>query len=425
MPDSTRKKYSPEELVAMYSVQKDGALRDAIVTNYGPMVERIARRFAGASEPIEDLTQVGFIGLLNALELYDPSKGVKFATYATHLVAGEIKHHLRDRGKIIKEPAWLQELNQRMNRVISALSQDLGRNPSAGEIAANMRMTTEAVTEVLMTRDIFKVISIDGAGDDEDSDNPYDLDKIESKEDLTFQLPVEDKMVLETAVIQLKEIEQKVIHLFFYEGLNQTEIAHELSISCNYVSHILRHSVQKLRKILVTEDLKDRQLRPRQTTREESVGLDQQTGLFGPEYFQSRVSEEMQRASATETELAVLVVQFTGLEKLRSFYGDMTVGEFLSEAAAVIRGLMRKVDILCRAGEYAFGLIVPCVHTLRTEIHEELIARLDEWIKRLFSSHSQVEITVGRADFPHHARNMTEIVNLASRPFVPALGRAA
>jgi RNA polymerase sigma-B factor len=418
------KRHSPEELVAEYSANKRADLRDVIVAHYASMVERIARRFSGSSEQQDDLAQVGFIGLLNALELYDPMKGVKFSTYATHLVAGEIKHHLRDKSKIIKEPAWLQELNQRIDRVIQALSQELGRQPTPAEIGANMHMTEESVTEVLMTRDIFRVISLDGVTEDEDSDNPYDLDKLEAKEEATFHLPIEDKMMLETAVIQLKEIERKVINLFFYESLNQTEIAHELQISCNYVSHILRHSMQKLRKILVTEDLKERQLRTRQHVAEKSDVIDEQTGLFGPDYFQSRVSEELQRASLNDNQVAVVVVQFAGLERLRSFYGDMTVGEFMSQAAAAIRGAVRKMDILCRAGEYAFGLIFPYVETLRGEIDTEISGMLHEWIGRLFSAHNEVSITVGRADSPDDGHAARELLHKAWNP-APALRQAA
>lgn len=405
----------PEEMVALYSRTKEPDLRDAVTLHYAGMVERIARRFAGSSEPIEDLAQVGFIGLLNALELFDPSKGVKFSTYATHLVAGEIKHHLRDKGKIIKEPAWLQELNQRINRIIQSLAQELGRQPTAAEIAANMRMTEEAITEVLMTRDVFKVLSIDGATDEDDSDKPYDLDKMEPHEEATFQLPIEDKMVLETAVIHLKEVEQKVIHLFFYDGLNQTEIAAALDISCNYVSHILRHSVQKLRKILVTEDLKDRQLRIRHAPDSESDVMDDQTGLYGPDYFRSRLSEEIQRASLDGSKMSVAIVRFHGLEQLRSFYGDMTVGEFLTQAGTVIRGNIRKLDVLCREGEFAFGVILPHVERMRVEIDALLEQKLAEWLDRLFSAKGQVGFRVGRADFPDDGSTLRELLDTASR----------
>src|SRR5690242_5127706 len=102
----------PEFLVHRYLETKREDLKDLIMVQYANTVERIARRFAGI-EPIEDLTQVGFIGLLNALTKFDPAAGVRFNTYATYLVAGEIKHYLRDRSQTIRQPAWLQELRQK------------------------------------------------------------------------------------------------------------------------------------------------------------------------------------------------------------------------------------------------------------------------------------------------------------------------
>src|SRR5207237_10377493 len=107
---------------------------DTIVGQYTNLVESIARRVSGAAEPTEDLVQEGYIGLITAVDGFNPSKGVKFSTYATHFVIGQIKHYLRDKGKIIKEPAWLQELNQKVTRVMETLSQELGRVPTNGEI---------------------------------------------------------------------------------------------------------------------------------------------------------------------------------------------------------------------------------------------------------------------------------------------------
>ena len=110
------------ELLLEYRTTQSDVLRDRIVAKYTNLVESIARRFSGAAEPIEDLAQEGYIGLITAIDLYDSTKNVKFSTYATHFIIGQIKHCLRDRGKIIKEPAWLQELNQRMTRVIGKAS---------------------------------------------------------------------------------------------------------------------------------------------------------------------------------------------------------------------------------------------------------------------------------------------------------------
>src|SRR5438552_7943846 len=121
------------QLLRDYKESRNPALRDRIVMQYTNLVESVARRFGGSAEPTEDLVQEGFIGLITAVDGYNADKGVKFSTYATHFVIGQIKHYLRDRGKIIKEPAWLQELNQKVTRVMETLSQELGRIPTNGE----------------------------------------------------------------------------------------------------------------------------------------------------------------------------------------------------------------------------------------------------------------------------------------------------
>ena len=108
----------------------------------------------------------GYIGLITAVDGYNPEKGVKFSTYATHFVIGQIKHCLRDRGKIIKEPAWLHELSGKINRTTEALTQTLGRAPHAGEIAQVLNLTEEAVTEVLRSfgwADVVDIGGIDGS----------------------------------------------------------------------------------------------------------------------------------------------------------------------------------------------------------------------------------------------------------------------
>jgi RNA polymerase sigma factor (sigma-70 family) len=253
-------KRDTEELVLEYCQTRDLELRDAITIQLSGLVESIARKFIGSGEPIEDLIQEGYLGLLNALDLFKPEKGVKFTTYATHLIVGQIKHYLRDKGKIIKEPAWLQELNSKINRVVNELSARYGRPPTTQEVAEFLGMTTKAVEDVLMTREVFKVSSLDAIYEDEEEEwNGYDLEKLNCEPCQTFNLPIEERVVVETAMRQLKQIEQQVLHLFFEEGYNQTEIAHQLKISCNYVSHILRNATQKLRRIISEAEWIDEQ----------------------------------------------------------------------------------------------------------------------------------------------------------------------
>src|SRR6266576_2157798 len=136
--DQQPRRRAEDEVLRMlheYRATRRPELRDRIVMQYTNLVESVARRFSGAAEPVEDLAQEGYIGLITAVDLYDPSKNVKFSTYATHFIIGQIKHYLRDRGKIIKEPAWLQELNQRISRAMESLAQKLSRPPTNLEIA--------------------------------------------------------------------------------------------------------------------------------------------------------------------------------------------------------------------------------------------------------------------------------------------------
>ena len=309
------------QLLLEYRRTNRPELRDQIVLQFIGLVESVARRFSGAAEPVEDLAQEGYIGLITAIELYDPTKNVKFSTYATHFVIGQIKHCLRDRGKIIKEPAWLQELNQRMTRVIEALTQELGHPPANLEIARMMNMTEEAVAEMMMTREVFKVSSIDGGSDsEEDNGGTVNMDRQRGKEmTVAFQLPLEERIVLDTAMLKLKELEQTVLNEFYFKDLNQTEIAKNLNISCNYVSHILRTSTKKLKKILVTEDLRDAQrkvvlmqqrLDEQQSAAEQQI-VDGMTRLYNRHYYETRLEEELSRTSRANGEASRFLSVYT------------------------------------------------------------------------------------------------------------------
>src|ERR1041385_1431591 len=248
-------------LLRNYRCSRRQEIRDQIVMQYTNLVESVALRFSGSVEPTEDLVQEGYIGLITAVDGYNPDKGVKFSTYATHFVIGQIKHCLRDRGKIIKEPAWLQELNQKVTKVVESLSQEIGRPPTNGEIAKLMGMQEEAIADLMTSREVFKVASLDGGSEqDDETSSTYDIDRMKADKAVHFQLPVEEKLVLETAMQKLKELEQTVVQEFYYRDKNQTEIARNMGISCNYVSHILRNSTKKLKKILVTDEIKESQM---------------------------------------------------------------------------------------------------------------------------------------------------------------------
>ncbi len=333
------------------------------------LVESVARRFAGSGEPIEDLTQEGYIGLLTATDLYNADKGVKFSTYATHFIIGQIKHALRDKGKIIKEPAWLQELNHRVTRVIDALYQELGRQPTAGEIGNEMHLPEETVRDLLTTREVFKVSSLDV---DPDEKSSSELDKACEEKCESFQLPVEDKIVLEMAVNKLKIVEQKVIQEFYYTGLSQTEIAAKLGISCNYVSHILRNGTKKLRRILTTDEIREAQTQLQLAGRRSDVVLanskseivDGLTGAYTGEYLSSRLDEELTRAAREDSETAFAIFSIDGLERVCSQFGSMRRDDALCDLSQVIKASVRRCDVVGRIGDQEFGVIL--LHTKRS-----------------------------------------------------------
>jgi RNA polymerase sigma-B factor len=412
------KTINTEDLVLEYYATRDMGLRDTIVVQLSGLVESVARRFVGSGEPFEDLVQEGYLGLLNALDLFDPKKEVKFTTYATHLVIGQIKHYLRDKGKIIKEPAWLQELNHKINRVMHELTIKHGRPPSMREIADFMEMTTRAVEDVLTTREIFKVSSLDAVMEDEEGEwSGYDLEKLPCELEQTFNLPIEERMVLERAMLQLKELDQKVLQYFFYEGYNQTEIAHMLSISCNYVSHILRNATQKLRRILTEEEWKDQQKQAQiahQRGEIEAHILDPHTGLYSRAYADVRLEEEIQRASRYGNMVGVVLVDIVHLEDLQRSFGEFTLSELLVQSAGETRQVLRKADIVARFDAYQLSALLPYAGEHTPQIALRIETHLRNWISELFSeSRLQPEIHIGWATYPQEAKNSEEMISIA------------
>lgn len=407
MSEYSRLQQDAEGLVARYVADPRPDLKDLIMVQYAGLVERIARRFSGI-EPYEDLVQVGFIGLLNALGKYDPEAGVRFNTYATYLVAGEIKHYLRDRAQTIRHPAWLQELRHKVNRSAQVLQQSLQRMPTEREIADDLGVSESAVREVFQTQEMLKVVSLDATPTGED-DSSSEVDRLDASSFCPEQLSVEDRVVLEHAMKQLRELERKVLVLFHFESLNQTEIASRLGISCNYVSHILRQSLAKLRKILTNEDERDRSLRT------DSTGeiLDPITGAYTETYLRQRLEEEIHRAQADDTTVAVVLVDFDGLDDMRRFYGEASVNDFLADAADFLKSNVRRLDIVARNGATGFGVILPAVGGNVALVRQRLIQRATQWMVGRFGQNGSITVSLGTATAPKEGRTASELMAAA------------
>jgi RNA polymerase sigma-B factor len=224
------------------------ALRDHLVLVHAPLVEYCARGFMASGEPVEDLVQEGYIGLVKAVDRYDPDKGIKFSTYACHLISGEIRHYLRDLGRLIHEPGWHSELRQRIVRTTEKLTTEFDRAPSPEEIAETLDIKVDSVREVLKNAQILNVDSLeDKRREDEDAS---DWSEQISDEDTSHEEIVDHQMVLGAALPQLKDLEKRAVTMFFFGEMSKTEIAREMGISINYAAYLVKRGLENLRQII-------------------------------------------------------------------------------------------------------------------------------------------------------------------------------
>jgi len=224
-------------------------LRNQIVEQCLPAAERLARRFGGIGEPTKDLVQVASLGLVKAVDGFDPSRGIEFATYATPTIVGELKRYFRDRSWGIRLPRRLQELRLAVNKGREELTQRLGRSPTVEDLAAHLMVTEEQIIEVLGAGQAYRPVSLDSpvALDDDD----LSLSDTVGADDPEFG-QVDYRESLGVLLARLPEREQKIISLRFYGNLTQVEIAKKVGLSQMHVSRLLRQSLDFLKQGLET-----------------------------------------------------------------------------------------------------------------------------------------------------------------------------
>jgi RNA polymerase sigma-B factor len=227
---------------------EDTDIRTRLIESHLGLVEYLARRFAGRGEPLDDLVQVATIGLVKAVDRFDPDRLVEFSTYATPTIVGELKRHFRDKGWAVRVPRRLQELNLRLGPVISKLSQELQHSPTVAEIAQAADATQDEILEALDSAHAYSLISLD-AGTNEEG-----LSYHEQIGDLDATLEaLEDRVSVSPLLRQLPPRERRMLHLRFFKGLTQSEIAEELGISQMHVSRLLAKTLATLRAGLEDE----------------------------------------------------------------------------------------------------------------------------------------------------------------------------
>lgn len=228
-------------------------LQNLIVVASMPFVKKIACGLARrATDPVDDLIQVGAVGLIKAIDLYNPEVGTKFKTYATYLITGEIRHYLRDKASMIKAPREIQELAFRINCVIKQLTEE-GKEPTSEQVAEAMSLPVSKVNDIIEVDRRKSTISLDQTFSFEDDDSVSLADKIPSGDYQEFLDSYEEKIMLSKAISQLKPKMKEVIEYSYYEDLNQREISEKLNISQMQVSRRLKQALEDMYKIITKE----------------------------------------------------------------------------------------------------------------------------------------------------------------------------
>jgi RNA polymerase sigma-B factor len=227
---------------------KPQKITDDQIIKYQPLVKSIAHKFINSGEPLEDLEQLGYIGLINTLNLYSPERGIKFETYATWLISGEIRHYIRDKHSIMKIPRWMKDLNRKIDEFIIEYKKENNRFPSFSEISNKLNITEEGVKEILKARNAVQIASIDQEQRKYDYNPSPILDKIKSKHYEDFKLPIEDVITIRSSFSKLKKIQRKVIYYIFVKDLTQKRVAKKLGVSQRQVSRIKESALKDLKE---------------------------------------------------------------------------------------------------------------------------------------------------------------------------------
>jgi RNA polymerase sigma-B factor len=401
---AARQAYSDAEVTALVEAyHRTGAppLRERIVEEMRPLVRSVARKFAGR-EPLEDLESEGYVGLLRAVDRYAPGRGTRFSTFALHLIAGQIRHYLRDRGHLIRQPAWLQELSSRVQRASALLEQQLQRAPTVEEIAAATNLSEDGIEELLAARQAAQTVRLEApAGGEDDDYLEVDPEKFRSRDYHTFEIPVEDRIVLEGALVKLKELERNVLQHFYFQDLSQSEIARKLGISCNYAGHVLRNGLKHMRERLPQDSPAGGSMSA--SSGEDSV-MDPLTGVYNREHFERRLDEEVSRAQYYGRSVSVCCLRLPAASSEGKLEG----------AAQFLRTRTRKADVVGRTAPREFGVIFPNTG----EVAEQVAARLAEQLVSLVGG----PVHVAAASYPGAGRTAQQLLAAArGAVYLPAL----
>jgi len=230
-----------DTLLSAYHREGDVEARDQAVVELMPLVHALARRYSGRGEPLEDLVQVGMVGLIKAVDRFDVDRGVEFSSYAVPTIVGEIRRHFRDRAWAMHVPRRLKELGVRLSRILDELTNQLGRSPTIQELAEASGADEEDVIDALDSANAYSTRSLQAPFEEGDSLS----DRL--GEDEPGYDEVEQDALLAIGLEALDERERRIVELRFFEEMTQSQIAAEIGISQMHVSRLLRRSLAVMR----------------------------------------------------------------------------------------------------------------------------------------------------------------------------------
>jgi RNA polymerase sigma-B factor len=239
------------ELWERFARDRDPATREELVRRNMAFAKRLALRYRGASESFDDLLQVANLGLLNAVDRFDPDRGIPFTAFASPTILGELKRHFRDRVWTVRVPRGLHDRMAEVDKAITELTKMLQRSPSVGEIAERLELEQTDVLEVLEANHNRRPLSLDRPAGSEDSDDASPSEWV-GAEDERFEL-VEGRIALDAALPYLEERERIVLRLRFVEDMTQSQIAERIGHSQMHVSRILRRALARIRERIEEE----------------------------------------------------------------------------------------------------------------------------------------------------------------------------
>jgi RNA polymerase sigma-B factor len=234
-----------ERLLARYHESGDLEARDELVVRFMPLARQLAARYRHAGEPLDDLVQVACVGLIKAVDRYDPERGSGFTRYAVPTMLGEIKRHFRDRGWSVHVPRATQELVLKVGEALGALPAKLGRSPTPRDVAAAVGASVEEVLEAMEAATAYEAVSLDAPRPGSGEEESWTLAESLSEEDPGFER-VEVGETLRGTLEALPARERLILRLRFEEDMTQAEIADLIGVSQMHVSRLLRRSLDRL-----------------------------------------------------------------------------------------------------------------------------------------------------------------------------------